>query len=187
MRRRKKTNVVEASGNDTPTVHETKPEDHDKPSFAWGQVVKHVMHVPDPDAMVKRLQNDLQLEDPTNYGQLLASLNTCETNLYDAGRLSRAAKLEEELYQQRTEERLAGLHQRATDTLNAEYRAKTRPSPKIDDIRNWMIRHHGDVIHGIEREKQGLHHTVRALETLRDAWASRAASIRTMIERARQR
>ena len=157
-----------------------------RPSVGWGNVVHDTLTVKDPAGLARRLREELSLgEQRTAYGAVLEALDRSARNLDDAGRLYRAAKVEEETYTLRAEERLEVLRTTARHELMDEYAAKKRPSPTKADIEDRIRASWPDEYRTIRGRIAELHAAVQSLETLRDAWASRCADLRIMADKAR--
>lgn len=206
-RRRKKvaeTPAVSASG-DHPEAAESPPQDPyvqgipnhtpepqrpadtvPRHNVAWGNVVEDTLWIADPAGLARRLRGELSLgNDRTSYGQVLEALDRSARNLDDAGRLFRAAKLEEERYTATVAERLEVLRSHARSELMDEYREKKRPSPTQKDIEDRIVANWPDQHRTIATRIAELHHTVRSLETLQSAWSSRCADLRIMADKTR--
>lgn len=157
-----------------------------RPSVAWGNVVVDTLKIKDPAGLARRLRSELELGDGrTEYGRVLEALDRCARNLDDAGRLHRAAKLEEETYTLDRAERLEIMRSSALAELMGEYKAKARPSPTQKDVEDRMLANWPEEYRTIRARLAELHAAVRSLETLRDAWASRCADLRIMADKAR--
>lgn len=178
---------VDASGGDDDGDSSSPgPVDAPRYSTAWGGVVKSSLAIKDPDAMSRRLRSELELgpEKRSSYAHVLEALDRSARNLDDAHRLCRAAKLEDERYERLAGERIEVLRSAALKELQAEYQNKKRPSPKKDDIEDRLLRDWPVEYRTIRDRIAELHGTVRSLEGLRDAWASRCADLRIMADKA---
>ena len=182
---------IEASG-DTPAPSEPHrpgrrgaPVEYPRPGVAWGNIIRDTYRIPDPPALAKRLRAELTLgdENRTSYAAVLEALDKSASNLDDAGRLFRAAKVEETRFRLESEVKLEVLRTEASKKLQAEYKAKLRKSPTIQDVEdmildNWPTEYR----HLLERRAE-LHGAVRSLEILVRAWTSRGADLRIMADR----
>lgn len=151
---------------------------------AWEKVVDLTFSF-DPVELRDRLYREIELGvDRTEYGTILAALDRADRNAVDAQALARLAKLEDEAFGQEVEERLGVLRAHAVDALEAEKAAgKRSKAPTLDDIRGRMVADYGDEVRALERRRAELHGAARVLESLHDAWRSRAASLREMASR----
>lgn len=152
----------------------------------WGNVVTDTMTVTDPAGVAKRLREELSLGDGrTDYGRVLEALDRSARNLDDAGRLHRAARLEEVRYEAAIAPKVEILRARATEELMNEYRLKKRASPTQKDIEDRMVGNWGREYLAMKERLAELHGAVGSLEVLRDAWSSRCADLRVMADKAR--
>jgi len=154
---------------------------------AWGNIVTDALKIKDPAGLAKRLRAELELGEyaRTQYGSVLEALDRSARNFDAAGRLFRAAKLEETTFEAEIAVRLEAMRSHAQAELAAEYGRKERRSPTQQDIEDRMVQSWPDEYTGIKRRLAELHGAVRALETLRDAWASRSPDLRIMADKAR--
>jgi hypothetical protein len=154
---------------------------------AWGNIVVDALRIKDPAGLAKKLRAELHLGEHarTDYGSVLEALDRTASNFESAGRLARAAKLEEQIFMDQVTVRLETMRSHALGELMAEYRDKQRRSPTTADVEDRMVQSWPDEYTGIKRRLAELHGAVRALEGLRDAWASRCADVRIMADKAR--
>lgn len=190
MRRVKKVGVVvQVQEPETEQPQETvsaKAQNVPQLPVGWGNVVTDSLDIKDPPGTAKRLREELSLGDErTSYGAVLQALDRSARNLDDAGRLHRAAKLEEESYAAKVAARLEVLRSSAQAELMEEYHRKERRSPTNDDVEARIVANWPDEYGAINERKARIHAAVATLETLRDAWASRCADLRVMADKAR--
>lgn len=152
---------------------------------AWGSIVQTRLAIKDPDTLAKRLRSELQLgsEKRASYAHVLEALDRSARNRDDAARLARAAKLEDERYSLVAAERLEVLRSQAIAELRKEYDAKKRSNPTKQDIEDRMLQNWPVEYRSIKAKIAELHGAMRSLESLRDAWESRSADLRAMIEK----
>lgn len=156
------------------------------PSVGWGNVVTDTLTIKDPAGLAKRLRDELSIgEERTSYGVVLEALDRSARNFDDAGRLFRAAKVEEETYTLRAGERIEVMRSSALAELMAEYRDKKRPSPTARDIEDRVLASWPEDYRMLQAKIAELHGAVRSLETLCSAWSSRCADLRIMADKAR--
>lgn len=161
------------------------PPEIPRPGVAWGNVIRDTFEIPDPAGLARRLREELILgdENRTSYAAVLEALDKSARNLDDAGRLFRAAKVEEERFRLETEVNLEILRTDASKILQAEYREKIRKSPTIQDVEDKILDRWPTEYTEILERRAELHGAVRSLEILVKAWGSRAADLRIMAER----
>jgi hypothetical protein len=181
--------VVDASGDDD-SAHDgersvRRPDL--RPGVAWGNLVTDTLKIGNPATLAQRLRDELTLGDErVSYGSVVAALDRSAANLDAAGRLHRAARVEEARFELECAGRVGLLRSTAQDQLMAEYKEKRRRSPTNDDIEERVLSMWPDEYSSIKRRISELHAATRSLETLRDAWASRCADLRIMAQRAAQ-
>jgi hypothetical protein len=185
------TPIVEASG-DGPArpTNAPKKEAHEAENLqipmAWGNVVHDTLTIEDPAKLTQRLREELMLGDGrTDYGRILNALDRCAKNLDSAGRLARAAKLAEDRLKIEIDERLEILRSQAKSELMNEYKNKMRPSPTIKDVDDRMLSSWPDEYKALTERLVSMHGTVRSLEVLQSAWASRSADLRIIASQSR--
>ncbi len=161
------------------------PVEYPRPGVAWGNIIKDTFRIPDPPALAKRLRAELTLgdENRTSYAAVLEALDKSATNLDDAGRLFRASKVEEDRFRLESEVKLEVLRTDASKRLRAEYQAKLRKSPTIQDVEDMILDNWPTEYREILGRRSELHGAVRSLEILVKAWGSRCADLRIMAER----
>lgn len=155
-----------------------------QPGVAWGNIIRDSLKIKDPAGLAKRLREELELNDHTSYGEIINSLNKAAKNYDEAGRLHRAAKIEEVQFELVVKERLEVMRSQAVSELMTEYKAKARRSPTNDDIEDRMIQQWPDEYKDLKTRQAELHGAVKSLEILVRAWQSRGADLRVMAERA---
>lgn len=149
----------------------------------WGHVVETVFDL-DPVTLAERLTSELSLgSDASDYGSLRAAVDRAASNLYDAKRLERAAKLEEVRYVEQVAPELELLRSAAREEL-LEERVKGTGAITKDQIRDKMIQSWPDQVRSMEMRKAKLHAATRVFEGLVDAWNHRNSQLKTMMERA---
>lgn len=167
---------------------ESSREDHNetRPSVAWANVITDTLRITDPPGLARRLRDELSLGDGrTQYGLVLEALDRSARNLDDAGRLFRASRVEEERLQAAVNQELEVLRTQAQMKLNEAWKAKERKAPTKQDIDDEMVSSWPDRVSVLRAQISEMHNSVRALENLRDAWASRCADLRIMADKAR--
>lgn len=157
-----------------------------RPAVAWGNVIRDTFKIPDPAALARRLRDELTLgdENRTSYATVLEALDKAARNLDDAGRLHRAAKVEEVRYRLDSEGNLEILRREASKKLRAEYQAKLRKSPTLQDIEDTILDNWPSEYRALLERRAELHGAARSLEILVRAWGSRCADLRIMAEHA---
>lgn len=103
---------------------QSKPEPEWMGNGPWGVVVTDFDQL-NVEETYRRLRDGLSLgSNALNYGVLAEALDLAERNLFDAGRLARAAKLEQERIDLACDEELEVLRSAARDDLEREKVAK---------------------------------------------------------------
>lgn len=151
---------------------------------AWGRIVETVYSL-DPEATYERLVADLRLgTDATSYGAVLPALDRAERNYFDAVRLSRLAKLEDEEATRSANAELEILRTNAREELEAEKAAgKRSKAPTIQDVEDRIVANWPDRSSRIARKRAAMHGTLRSIEGLVDAWRSRCSTLRVIAEK----
>jgi hypothetical protein len=156
----------------------------------WGYVVETIISI-DPAVEYARLYEALHLgDDATEYGAVLKSSNAAEQNRVDAVRLHRHGKLEEESVLRRVNEEMEILRTSAKAELVREYEKSKDEKGKasmrtatLQDINDRVISNWPDKSAALERQKGEIHAAVRLAEELAQAWSSRCATLRVIMER----
>ena len=177
-------------GEDVPTPEEPEPEPaqpgkkskwvHQHP---WGEIVHRTFDL-DIRKTHSRLVAELSLgEGATEYGVVIAALDQCSRNAFDAARLTRAAKLADEAHRQKLDERKEVLRSQASAELSAEHRdGKRSKAPTIADIEGRMIRSWPDEMAELQRSLAEMHGAFRATESLEKAWWDRCQVMRALAQ-----
>lgn len=147
----------------------------------WGLVISDVFNL-DVHRTFERLQAELALGDrASEYGTVLHAVDASAKNLFDAARLARKAKLEDEKFAMELDKRLEVLRSTAVAELEAEVKNKVRSkAPTLADIDARMIANWPDEVGSIKARKSEMHGAFRAIEALEAAWKERCQSLRTM-------
>jgi hypothetical protein len=188
-RRRKKSSppeaetAITASGADE-DLTDVRAEGPTLP-LAWGKIVDSTLVVKDPEALAKRLREELILgEERSTYASVSYALDRSASNLYAASRLARAAKLVDEKFRIDCESRFAEMRDTALRELMYEYNAKARKSPTKDDIEGRVMANDPEEYRELRERHGEIHGATRVLESLRDAWQSRTADLRALADKA---
>jgi hypothetical protein len=160
-----------------------EPALKDRHPMPWGLVIADVFSL-DVHKTFKRLEAELSLGDrATEYGTLLHAVDASARNLFDAARLSRKAKLEDEKFSGELDKRLEVLRSAAITELEKERDAGIRSkAPTIKDIDDRMLASWPDEMTSIRSRKAEMHGAFRAIEELAIAWRDRCQSLRTMAD-----
>lgn len=149
----------------------------------WGEVIETVFDL-DPVELTDRLTTELELGlFVGDYGALRDALDRAAKNLYDAKRLERAAKLEEEKFLDENSHRMEMLRTTARERLQAE-RVKGSGAITKQQIEDEMIANWPDEVGAHRKRKRQLHNTARVLEGLTEAWNHRNSQLKAILERA---
>lgn len=154
---------------------------------AWGSVITTITTL-DVAATYRRLQEELVLGDVGDQTQEFAAvavaLMGADRNFFEAAKLERAAKLEEQRIDRDVETRLETLRTKASAELEAEKAAGTRSkAPTIQDIKDRVAANWPTLHNEICRQSEEIHAARAVCEQLTLAWRSRASSLRSMVER----
>lgn len=177
--------AVDASGDDVGGFESDVPGARSRrPGVQWANIVTDTLKIGNPSALATRLREELTLgDDRVSYGIVIAALDKSASNLELAARLHRAAKTEDQRFAAECNERLEVLRSTALAELMVEYHEKRRRSPTKEDIEDRMVMNWPDEYRSIKSRMSELHNATGALESLRDAWASRCADLRIVANR----
>lgn len=150
----------------------------------WGAIVDDVVRI-DVRATYEHLRDSLSLGDGvTEYGTLLSALDQADRNYVDAVKLARATKLEEQQVDRKVSEELEVLRSTARDELEHEKsEGKRSKAPTIQDIEDRMMSNWPTKVHELRRRSEEMHAARAVAEGIEVAWKSRAASLRSMVDR----
>lgn len=163
----------EVSADDTPLPIE--------PS-AFGALIESVVTI-DVASTFEVLTMGLQ-EELTEFANVLGALGRADHYYIEAVKLARAAKLEEQRVDRDMSEELEVIRTAARDELETEKAAgKRSKAPTIQDVDDRMMSNWPTRMHELRRRSEE-HHAARAIaEGLETAWRSRAASLRSIMDR----
>ena len=154
----------------------------------WGNIVDDVYRL-DAQATYTRLVEGLSLgNEATSYGAVVAALDAAERNAFDAVRLFRAAKLEEQSVEADYNEQVEVLRSNAREEINKENDARkekklTTKAPTLQDISDRIVANWPSKFRELGLRKDEFHGATRAMEELASIWRSRCASLRVIMER----
>ena len=171
-----------APANDGPRLRgQVAPKDrHPMP---WGLVISDVFNL-DVHKTFARLERELTLGDSaTEYGTVLRAVDQSARNLWEAARLARRAKLEDENFAAELDKGLEELRSAAVAALEEE-KAKGQRSkaPTLKDIEDRMLASWPDEVTSIKSRKAEMHGALRAIEALELAWRDRCQSLRVLAQ-----
>jgi hypothetical protein len=151
---------------------------------AWGRIVETVYAL-NPEDTYARLVSDLRLgTDATSYGAVLPALDRAERNYFDAVRLARMAKLEDEEVTRAANSELEILRTTARAELDAEKASgKRSKAPTIQDVEDRILANWPDRSSRLARKRAAMHGALRSVEGLVDAWRSRCSTLRVIAEK----
>lgn len=152
----------------------------------WGGLIETVLEIGDPRSLYDRLYAELSLEggELASFGAIAAAANHAERNIVDATRLHRAARLEEERVRYDTAKREEILRTSARAELEREKAdGKRSKAPTIQDVEDRMIASWPDALSDIRGARDKVHAVVETTDALCRAWVSRAATLRSMLDR----
>lgn len=160
-----------------------EPSAKDRHPMPWGLVITDVFSI-DVHATFKQLEKDLTLGDgATEYGTVLHAVDASARNLYQAARLCRKAKLEDEKFSAELDRDLEVLRSTAVAQLEAEKRSGERSkAPTIADIDARMLANWPDKVTSVRTRKAEMHGAMRAIEALEAAWKERCQSLRVIAQ-----
>lgn len=155
--------------------------DKDRHPMPWGLVINDVFHL-DVHKTYARLNAELTLGDQsTEYGSVLRAVDQGSRNLYDAARLARRAKLEDQNFSAELDMELEVLRTAAQRALEEDKaRGLRSKAPTIQDINDRMLSAWPDRVTSIRARKEEMHGAYRAIEALQEAWRERCAALRTL-------
>jgi hypothetical protein len=132
----------------------------------------------------KQLSADLTLGDNSNeYGAVIRAVDVSSKNLFNAARLARKAKIEDEKFAAEVGKRLEVLRSAAAEALEREKAAGLRSkAPTIKDIDDRMLASWPDEVVSTKARIAEMHGALRAIEALETAWRDRCHSLRTLAE-----
>lgn len=164
-------------------VERSEPPAKDRHPMPWGLVIADVFHM-DVHKTHARLVKELTLGDgATEYGTVIRAVDQSAKNLYEAARLSRKAKLEDEKFASELDKRLEVLRTAAQQALEQDKNNKLRSkAPTIKDIEDRMLATWPDEVTSIKARKAEMHGALRAIESLEGAWRDRCQSLRTLAQ-----
>jgi hypothetical protein len=181
---------IERDINDAHDDAQSKANDLVPPTRAtrsmapWGQVVTSIYDI-DIQATYRRLTDDLSLGDgATEYGAVLAAMDAAERNAFDASRLYRHAKLEEDRVTMEVDKKLEILRSSSRAELDKEKSDGIRSkAPTLQDIEDRMIASWPDDVAKHRQKIAEIHGAARVIEDLAGLWRSRCATLRVICER----
>lgn len=146
----------------------------------WGVVIESVEEI-EPAALYKDLVALLRIADgATDYGTVHHAMNDAEYNAFRAGKLARAAKLEEERVDRVCEQELEVLRTTARKQLEAEKGGK---KPTLQEVEDQMMRAGTGwpgLVAGLNRRKSEAHAQRGTCDHLETSWRSRCNTLRVM-------
>lgn len=149
----------------------------------WGLVISDVFNL-DVHKTYARLEEELTLGDgATEYGTVLRAVDSSSKNLFEAARLARKAKLEDEKFGAELDKRLEVLRSAAQQELEKEKAAGVRSkAPTIQDINDRMLFSWPDEVVSIRSRKSEMHGALRAIEALELSWRDRCQALRALAQ-----
>lgn len=161
--------------------HPVSRADKDRHPMPWGLLINDVFRL-NVRETYERLNQELTLGDgATEYGSVIRAVDQSARNLFDAARLCRRAKLEDEKFTAELDKELEVLRtaaQRALEIEKAE--GKRSKAPTIQDIKDRMLASWPDAVSSMEERKAEMHGAFRAIEALEGAWRDRCQALRTL-------
>jgi hypothetical protein len=160
-----------------------EPGAKDRHPMPWGLVITDVFHM-DVPGTYRRLVDELRLGDQaTEYGTVLAALDSSARNLFEAARLARKSKLEDDAFATSLDKELEVLRSAAQRALEQEKAEGQRSkAPTIQDIKDRMLASWPDQVTSIEQRKAEMHGALRAIEGLEQSWRERCQALRVMAQ-----
>lgn len=160
-----------------------EPSPKDRHPMPWGLVIHDVFNL-DVHKTFKRLESELTLGDgATEYGTVLKAVDSSARNLYDAARLARKAKLEDESFGTKLDMRLEVLRSAAQRAIVEERQAqRISKAPTIQDIEDRMLASWPDEVLSIRSRKAEMHGALRVIEELQEAWKKRCSSVERLAD-----
>lgn len=191
--------MVDVSGGPPPTdkavqvggaldefLEPTKAAAPSVPSFTdvrWGAVADTVFEL-DPVELSERLTRELRLGNfNSDYGRLKQAVDDAAANLYDAKRLERAAKLEEQSFKLKAETEIEVMRTQARKILT-QNREKGSGAITKQQVQDKMVELWPGAYAGYRKREARLHAMGRVFEGLVDAWNHRNSQLKIMLERA---
>jgi hypothetical protein len=145
----------------------------------WGDVIQSVEEI-DPATMYRELVSKLKLgEHATDYGTVHRALDDAEYNAFQAGKLARAAKLEEQRVDRQCEQELEVLRSTAREKLKEAGVKK----PSAQEVEDYMMRAGTgwpDLVRRLNRRKEEAHAQRATCDHLETSWRSRCNTLRVM-------
>ena len=150
----------------------------------WGTVVTSIYNI-DIQATYRRLTDELSLGDgATEYGAVLAAMDGAERNAFDATRLHRHAKMEEDRVTMEVDKKLEILRSSSRAELDKEKSDGIRSkAPTLQDIEDRMIASWPDDVAKHRQKIAEIHGAARVIEDLAGLWRSRCATLRVICEK----
>jgi hypothetical protein len=164
-------------------VGKAPPKAKDRHPMPWGLVISDVFHL-DVHKTFTRLTDELSLGDgATEYGTVIRALDASSRNLFEAARLARRAKLEDEKFSSELDKEREVLRTAAQRALELERSSGQRSkAPTIQDIEDRMLSTWPDQVTAIRLRKEEMHGAYRAIEALELAWRERCQALRTLAQ-----
>jgi len=165
----------------------------------WGAVVDDVLRI-DVESTYRKLVGQLTLgSDATEYGPVLRALDESARNAWEASRLVRAAKLEDERVGGEVDERLEVMRTQARKDLEKEKReqrdqeaekAGKKPTgpgkpPTLQEVEDRILADYTDEVVSLRRRKAEMHAALRSVEGLERSWRDRCSQLSHMLARHR--
>lgn len=164
-------------------AQQDEPPAKDRHPRPWGLVITDVFHL-DVHQTYTRLVKELTLGDgATEYGTVIRAVDQGAKNLFEAARLSRKAKLEDEKFAADLDKRYEVLRTAAQQALEQDKANGVRSkAPTKQDIDDRMLSTWPDEVTSIKARKAEMHGAFRAIESLELAWRERCQSLRTLAQ-----
>lgn len=158
--------------------------DHPSP---WRVLVSSTVRIIDIEGTFQRLEKSLELGDSVGeYGAVVNALDKSANNLYDAARLARAAKIEDEAFGLELDKQMEVLRSAARAELDAEKaEGKRSKAPTIQDVEDRILAKWPDRVATMKRRRAEMHGMMRSLEALENAWQARCAALKSLVDRFR--
>lgn len=152
----------------------------------WGLVITDVFHL-DVHKTYQRLVDELSLGDnSTEYGSVLHALDQSARNLFEAARLARKAKLEDQQFGVDLDKELEVLRSAASAALERDKKDGLRSkAPTIKDIEDRMLASWPDQMTSIKKRREEMHGAMRSIEALEVAWRERCQALRVLSQQFR--
>lgn len=174
------------SGTGGTVPEEPEPAPKDRHPMPWGLVIRDVLHL-DVHKTFQRLVEELTLGDnSTEYGSVIRAVDLSARNLFDAGKLTRKAKLEDEKFAMELDKRWEVLRSAASRSLEEDKLNGLRTkAATLDDIKDRMLATWPDEVTSIQVRKGEMHAAYRAIESLEQAWRERCQGLRVLAQQFR--